>query len=41
MIRLEPQDFETPEQIETLAHGGHLDQAEFVSRFGYLGDRRS
>jgi ATP-dependent phosphofructokinase / diphosphate-dependent phosphofructokinase len=41
MIRLEPQDFETPGQIETLAHGGHLDQAEFVSRFGYLGDRRS
>ena len=41
MIRLEPQDFETPGQIETLAHGGHLDQTEFVSRFGYLGDRRS
>ncbi len=41
MIRLEPQDFETPEQIGTLAHGGHLNQAEFVSRFGYLGDRRS
>lgn len=39
MIRLEPQDFETPGQIETLAHGGHLEQAEFVSRFGYLGDR--
>ena len=41
MIRLEPQDFETPGQIETLAHGGRLDQAEFVSRFSYLGDRRS
>ncbi|HWR20404.1 MAG TPA: 6-phosphofructokinase, partial [Verrucomicrobiae bacterium] len=41
MIRLEVQDFETPGQIETLAHGGHLEQAEFVSRFGYLGDRRS
>ena len=41
MIRLEPQDFETPGQIETLAQGGHLDQAEFVSRFGYLGGRRS
>ncbi len=41
MIRLEPQDFETPEQIETLAHGGHLEQTEFVNRFGYLGDRRS
>lgn len=41
MIRLEPQDFETPEQIETLAHGGRLEQTEFVSRFGYLGDRRS
>ena len=41
MIRLEPQDFETPGQIETLAHGGHLEPAEFVSRFGYLGDRRS
>ncbi len=41
MIRLEAQDFETPGQVETLAHGGHLDQTEFVSRFGYLGDRRS
>lgn len=41
MIRLEAQDFETPGQIETLAHGGHLEQTEFVSRFGYLGDRRS
>lgn len=41
MIRLEPQDFEMPGQIETLAHGGHLDQTEFVGRFGYLGDRRS
>lgn len=41
MIRLEAQDFETPGQIESLAHGGHLEQTEFVSRFGYLGDRRS
>ena len=41
MIRLEVQDFETPGQIETLAHGGHLEQTEFVNRFGYLGDRRS
>ncbi|MGB4782806.1 diphosphate--fructose-6-phosphate 1-phosphotransferase [Candidatus Methylomirabilis sp.] len=41
MIRLEPQDFETPEQLEALTHAGRLEQAEFVSRFGYLGDRRS
>ncbi|MDD5558047.1 diphosphate--fructose-6-phosphate 1-phosphotransferase [Candidatus Methylomirabilis sp.] len=41
MIRLEAQDFETPGQVETLAHGGHLEQTEFVSRFGYLGNRRS
>lgn len=41
MIRLESQDFETPGQIETLASGGRSEQAEFVSRFGYLGDRRS
>jgi 6-phosphofructokinase 1 len=38
MIRLEPQDFTMPERIETLAQGGKLDQAEFVKRFGYLGD---
>jgi len=37
MIRLGPQDFETPGQIEALAHAGHLDEAEFVERFCYLG----
>jgi len=41
MIRLDAQDFETPGQIETLAYGGHLEQTEFVSRFGYLGDRQA
>jgi 6-phosphofructokinase 1 len=40
MIRLGPQDFETPGQIEALAHAGHLDEAEFVKRFRYLGERR-
>ncbi len=39
MIRLEPQDFETPEQIEALARGGHLEPTAFANRFGYLGER--
>lgn len=41
MIRLEPQDLETPEQRKALAHAGGLDQAQFVDRFGYLHERRS
>ena len=40
MIRLGPQDFETPGQIEALAHAGHLDEEGFVERFRYLGERR-
>ncbi|MBZ0160388.1 diphosphate--fructose-6-phosphate 1-phosphotransferase [Candidatus Methylomirabilis sp.] len=38
MIRLEPQDFEMPGQIEALAQSGKLDRTEFVKRFSYLGD---
>ncbi len=41
MIRLEPQDFEIPAQVEALAQSGRLDQTAFVNRFRYLGDRRS
>jgi len=41
MIRLGPQDLETPARIESLAHAGHLDETGFVERFGYLGDRKS
>ena len=37
MIRLEPQDFESSEQVEALAHGGCLEPTAFVDRFGYLG----
>jgi len=39
MLRLEPQDFETPEQVETLARSGLLEPTAFVDRFGYLGRR--
>lgn len=39
MLRLEPQDFETSEQVETLARGGHMEPTVFVDRFGYLGVR--
>lgn len=39
MIRLEPRDFETSEQIEALARGGHLEPTAFANRFGYLGKR--
>ncbi len=41
MIRLEPQDFETPGQTEMLAHAGHLSETVFVERFRYLAERRS
>ena len=41
MIRLGPQDFETPARVESLAHAGHLDETGFVERFRYLGDRKS
>ncbi len=36
MIRLKPEDFENPAELGALARAGHLDEAEFVKRFGYL-----
>jgi 6-phosphofructokinase 1 len=39
MLRLEPKDFEAPEQVETLARSGHLEPTAFVDRFGHLGER--
>ncbi len=36
MIRLKPEDFQSPETIAALAKAGHLDEAEFVRRFGPL-----
>jgi 6-phosphofructokinase len=36
MIRLEPEDFESPGRIEALARAGNLAQEEFVGRFRYL-----
>ncbi len=41
MIRLEPQDFQTPGQIEMFAHAGHLSETVFVERFRYLAERRA
>ena len=40
MIRLGPQDFETPSHIEAMARAGQLDEAGFVKRFRYLVERR-
>lgn len=41
MIRLEAKDFETPGQVEALAHAGHLDETGFVKRFHYLTERNA
>lgn len=40
MIRLGPEDFETPGQIQAMARAGHLDDAGFVKRFRCLIERR-
>jgi 6-phosphofructokinase 1 len=39
MIRLEPEDFESREQLQNLACAAHLDEAKFVERFRHLGGR--
>jgi 6-phosphofructokinase 1 len=36
MIRLKPEDFDSPEQVRALAAAGNLDPAEFRRRFGPL-----
>jgi ATP-dependent phosphofructokinase / diphosphate-dependent phosphofructokinase len=36
MIRLKPEDFDTPETIAALARAGQLDPAELIRRFGPL-----
>jgi len=41
MIRLKPEDFESPEQLRALAQAGNLSEAEFVKRFGHLVGRTS
>ncbi|HZY30489.1 MAG TPA: diphosphate--fructose-6-phosphate 1-phosphotransferase [Candidatus Methylomirabilis sp.] len=41
MIRLEPEDFESQGQIKALARAAHHDEAKFVERFRYLGERVS
>jgi len=40
MIRLKPEDFEDPAELQLLSRAGKLSKAEFVERFGYLVDRR-
>jgi len=36
MIRLKPEDFTIPETLTALAKAGHMNEAEFVTRFGPL-----
>ncbi len=41
MIRLKPEDFESPAELRALARAGNLGEAELVTRFGYLGGKRA
>ena len=36
MIRLKPEDFDIPQTLTALAKAGHMNEAEFVTRFGAL-----
>jgi hypothetical protein len=36
MIRLKPEDFDTPESVAALARAGNLEPAEFTRRFAPL-----
>jgi 6-phosphofructokinase 1 len=40
MIRLKPEDFQSPTEIRALARAGNLGEAEFARRFGHLVNRR-
>jgi len=39
MIRLKPEDFDSPETVAALAKAGHLSESEFVKRFAPLAGR--
>src|SRR4029077_6701447 len=36
MIRLKPEDFDIPQTLTALANAGHMNEPEFVTRFGVL-----
>jgi hypothetical protein len=36
MIRLKPEDFDVPQTLTALARAGHMNEAEFATRFGSL-----
>jgi hypothetical protein len=36
MIRLKPEDFDSPQTLTALAKAAHMNEVEFATRFGQL-----